>query len=169
MEFGHSGLHQPTISPNGQYIVAKDRHLDKIYVYEIDGTNISLTNTIEASSMYFTFLPDTLQSKFISINDNNLELWSCDTRSLVRRSTTDADHVLEIDPVSNTVLCSEDAGEGNGVFHIFSIEPSLSRLNTFSAEGFHWKPDYYRNLVSYVDSTLFIGDGYSTYAFNINH
>ena len=166
-EFGHRGLQRPTISPNGEYIITKHRDQEKIYIYEIDGTNITLAKSIIASSMHFTFLNDTLQSRFLAINGSNLELWSCDTRSLVQSVSTSAEQVLEYDPVSNTVLCSGALSTGGGLFQVYSIEPSLEQKNVFRPGEFDWNPQYYRDVISYVNSTLFVGNRYDFYAFNI--
>jgi hypothetical protein len=145
-------IKNPKISPNGNFIVGTHQIFNRLEIYSNNGKTITHIGHINGIYDNYAFLCDSLKSQFITVSATQIEKWSCDEFILLDSKVTNASRVLELDPVTNTILTSSDDS-----FYIYKTD-DLSLLKNISVhEDYNPRQsESFGNLISYINSTIFI-------------
>lgn len=98
-----------SISPNGQYIVITGGNPSyfEIWKFNLSLGKYSFYDKQEGDYLgsNITFQQTDSLSKFYISNGNNIELWSCENKSLLKSNKTLASDVFQIDPITKNLIC----------------------------------------------------------------
>jgi hypothetical protein len=154
-------------SPNAKHYIAFND--GQIRVYTVEGKVLEFKGGITYSEAYdshdrchYEFMPDSLQSRLIFVADGKLQLWSCDQIELVQETQTEADILVQVDPVSKTVLCHTDYK-----YFVYDMD-SFELLKEVRVDGqFGRIPDFSNSNIAYMGGIVYLKGSPGAYSFRI--
>lgn len=126
------GLRWREFSPNGEYYLGLNSQVINICAPQENDWGITSTLNNYEIDYYkgyypYLFLPEQEQNIFVFLAGGKLVLWSCDRKELIAEAPCSAKAILDMDPQTSTLLCTE----GSEKLSVYTL-PDLTLVKEIS-------------------------------------